>query len=79
MKDGILEKSIILFSERAGKMKDLEVIIAKYYFPNELFVGQVKEIIKLLTEGLAGHFPHDQAVSKANLIVAKYYLNISEA
>lgn len=60
-------------------MKDLEVIIAKYYFPNELFVGQVEEIIDMLIEGLAGRFPYDQAVSKANRIVEKYYLNIAEA
>ena len=56
-------------------MKNLEVIIAKYYFPNELFVGQVREIIHLLTERLAGRYPHDQAVNKANKILAKYYLN----
>ena len=56
-------------------MKNLEVIIAKYYFPNELFVGQVREIIHLLTEQLTGRYPHDQAVSKANEILVKYYLN----
>jgi len=56
-------------------MENLEVIIAKYYFPDELFVGQVREIINLLTESLAGHYPHDQAVNKANQILAKYYLN----
>ena len=60
-------------------MKDLEVIIAKYYFPNELFVGQVEEIIDLLIERLARRFPYDQAVSKANQIVEKYYLDITEA
>ena len=60
-------------------MKDLEVVIAKYYFPDELFVGQVLEIINLLTERLAERFPHEQAANRANLIVAKYYLNISEA
>ena len=54
-------------------MKNLEVIIAKYYLPDELFVGQVKEIIDLLTERLAELFPQDQAVSKANQILAKYY------
>jgi len=59
-------------------MKDLEIIIAKYYFPDELFVGQVKEVIDLLTERLAGRFLHDQAVNKANQFVAKYYLNIAE-
>ena len=56
-------------------MKNLEAIIAKYYFPNELFVSQVTEIIDLLTERLAWYFPHDQAVDKANDIVTKYYLN----
>ena len=60
-------------------MKDLGVIIAKYYFPNELFVGQVEEIINLLTETLARRLPHDQAVKKANRILTKYYLNITEA
>ncbi|UCE96775.1 MAG: hypothetical protein JSV51_04080 [Candidatus Bathyarchaeota archaeon] len=55
-------------------MKDLEVIIAKYYFPNELFVGQVEEIINMLTESLARHFSHEQAVIKASQIVTKYYL-----
>ena len=60
-------------------MKDIEVIIAKYYFPNELFVGQVEEIINLLTERLAEHFPRDQAVKKANQILTKYYWNIPEA
>ena len=60
-------------------MKDLKVIIAKYYFPNELFVGQVEEIINLLIERLAERFPHDQAVNQANQILTKYYLNITEA
>ena len=58
-------------------MKDLEVIIAKYYFPDELFVGQFREIIDMLVERLAGRFPYDQAVSKANHIVEKYYLNVA--
>ncbi|MGD8566146.1 MAG: hypothetical protein PVF96_07340 [Candidatus Bathyarchaeota archaeon] len=56
-------------------MKNLEVIIAKYYLPNELVVGQVQEIIDLLTEQLTRSYPHDQAVSKTNEILAKYYLN----
>jgi hypothetical protein len=56
-------------------MKNLEVIIAKYYFPDELFVGQVREIINLLTERLAEHYSQDQAVDKANQILEKYYLN----
>jgi len=74
-----MKKASFSFSEREREMKDLEVIIAKYYFPNELFVGQVEEIINLLIGRLAGRFPHDQAVNKANQIVAKYYLNIAEA
>ena len=60
-------------------MKDLEVIIAKYYFPNELFVGQVKEIIRLLTERLNRHFSYDQAVNKANQILTKYYFYTTES
>lgn len=59
-------------------MKELEVIIAKYYFPNELFIGQVEEIIDLLTERLAERLPYDQAVNKANQILTKYFLNIAE-
>ena len=59
-------------------MKDLGVIIAKYYFPNELFVGQVEEIINLLTETLARRLLHDQAVEKANQILTKYYFNVPE-
>ena len=54
-------------------MKNLEVIIAKYYLPDELFVGQVREIIDLLTEKLDEFYPHDQAVNKASQILAKYY------
>ncbi|UCG37467.1 MAG: hypothetical protein JSV64_04140 [Candidatus Bathyarchaeota archaeon] len=60
-------------------MTDLEIIIAKYYFPNELFVGQVEEIIALLTERYATHFPLDQAVNKANRFVLMYYLGAKEA
>jgi hypothetical protein len=60
-------------------MTDLEIIIAKYYFPNELFVGQVEEIIALLTERFARHFPHDQAVDRANRFVTTYYLGSTEA
>ncbi|MFQ6068855.1 MAG: hypothetical protein ACE5KD_04840 [Candidatus Bathyarchaeia archaeon] len=60
-------------------MQDLNVIMAKYYLPNELFVGQVEEVIDMLTERLAERFPYNQAVNKANYIVAKYYLNITEA
>jgi len=60
-------------------MQDLNVILAKYYLPNELLVGQVEEIIDMLTEQLAECFPYTQAVNKANHIVAKYYLNIAEA
>ncbi|UCH32445.1 MAG: hypothetical protein JSV05_03445 [Candidatus Bathyarchaeota archaeon] len=56
-------------------MKNLEVIIAKYYFPDELFVGQVKEIVRRLTERLAERLPYDQAVHKAHQFVEKYYLN----
>jgi len=59
-------------------MKDIDAIIARYYCPNELFVGQVGEIIDMLTERLTGRFSHGQAVSKANQIVAKYYLTIAE-
>ena len=59
------------------KMQDLNVIFAKYYLPNELFVGQVEEVIDMLTERLAERFPHNQAVNKANHIVAKYYLNVA--
>ncbi len=56
-------------------MKDLEIIMAKYYFPDELFVGQVKEIIKLLTRSLARRFPQEYAEDQAHKIIAKYYLN----
>lgn len=56
-------------------MKDLDVIIAKYYFPDELFVGQVEEVVNLLAEGLSKLYSPDQAVNKANQIVAKYYLS----
>lgn len=59
-------------------MEDLNVIIAKYYLPNELFVGQVDEVVDMLTERLTERFPRIQAVNKANQIVAKYYLNIAE-
>ena len=54
-------------------MKNLEVIIAKYYLPDELFVGQVREIIDLLTERLAELYPQGQAANKASQILAKYY------
>ena len=60
-------------------MQDLNVIIAKYYLPNELPVGQVEEVISMLTERFAERFPHIQAVNKANHIIARYYLNIAEA
>ena len=56
-------------------MKDLDVIIAKYYFPDELFVGQVNEIIQLLTAKLAERLPYTMAVRKANDILTKYYFN----
>ncbi len=56
-------------------MKDLDVIIAKYYFPDELFVGQVEEVVNLLAEGLGRRYSPDQAVNKANQIVTKYYLS----
>ena len=56
-------------------MKDLEVIIAKYYFPNELFAGQVKEITNMLIRKFAKHFPRYEAVDKAYKILEKYYLN----
>ena len=58
-------------------MQDLNVIMAKYYLPNELFVGQVEEVIDMLTERLAERLPYNQAVNKANHIVAKYYLNVA--
>ena len=61
------------------EMHDLNVIMAKYYLPNELFIGQIEEVIDMLTKRLAERFPHNQAVNKANHIVAKYYLNIAEA
>lgn len=60
-------------------MQDLDVIIAKYYLPDELFVCQVEEVINMLTEQLAERLPHIQAVNKANHILAKFYLNIAEA
>ncbi len=78
LKDGIYRKRITFFSEREVEMQDLNLIMAKYYSPNELFVGQVEEIIDMLTERLAERFPRIQAVNKANHIVAKYYLNIPE-
>jgi hypothetical protein len=56
-------------------MKDLDAIIAKYYFPDELFVGQVNEIIQMLTERLAERLPYTLAVRKANAILTKYYFN----
>lgn len=56
-------------------MRNLDVIIAKYYFPDELFVGQVREIISLLTKALTEHYPEDQAVDKAHQILERYYLN----
>jgi hypothetical protein len=56
-------------------MNDLELIIAKYYFPDELFVGQVQEIIKLLTAKLADQLPHPLAIRKANEILTKHYFN----
>jgi hypothetical protein len=58
-------------------IRDLNVTIAKYYLPDELFVGQVEEIINMLTEKLANRFPNVEAVNKANLIIARYYLNIN--
>jgi hypothetical protein len=58
------------------EMQDLNVIIAKYYLRNELFAGQVEEVIDMLTERLAERLPHIQAVNKANHLIAKYYLNI---
>ena len=54
-------------------MKNLEVIIAKYYLPDELFIGQVREIIELLTERLTEFYPQDQAMIKASEVLAKYY------
>lgn len=56
-------------------MNNLEVIIAKYYFPDELFVGQVQEIIKLLTAKLADRLPYPLAIRKANEILTKHYFN----
>jgi hypothetical protein len=58
-------------------MQDLNLIVAKYYLPNALFVGQVEEIIDMLTERLTQRFSHDQAVTKANHLVAKYYLMVN--
>lgn len=60
-------------------MQDLNMIIAKYYLPEELFVCQIEEVLDMLTECLARRLPHIQAVNKANHIVAKYYLNVAEA
>ena len=56
-------------------MRHLNVLMAKYYLPDELFVGQVEEVIDMLTDELAKRFPLIQAVNKANHIIAKYYLN----
>ena len=56
-------------------MRHLNVLMAKYYLPDELFVGQVEEVIDMLTEELAKRFPFIKAVNKANHIIAKYYLN----
>ncbi len=56
-------------------MRHLNVLIGKYYLPDELFVGQVEEVIDMLTEELSKRFPLTQAVNKANHIIAKYYLN----
>jgi len=58
------------------EVRDLNVLIAKYYLPDELFAGQVEETIDMLTERLAERLPHADAVNKANLIIVKYYLNI---
>lgn len=52
-------------------------LIARYYVPNELLVGQVEETIDMLTEQLAERFPFLQAVTHANHIAAKYYLSIT--
>jgi hypothetical protein len=56
-------------------MRNLNVLIAKYYLPDELFVGQVEEVIDMLTDELSKRFPLIQAANKANHIIAKYYLN----
>lgn len=56
-------------------MRHLNVLMAKYYLPDELFVGQVEEVIDMLTDELAKRFSLIQAVNKANHIIAKYYLN----
>ena len=56
-------------------MRHLNVLMAKYYLPDELFVGQVEEVIDMLTEELAKRFSLIQALNKANHIIAKYYLN----
>ncbi|UCB59947.1 MAG: hypothetical protein JSW72_07485 [Candidatus Bathyarchaeota archaeon] len=74
-KDDIYRKNISILCKREREMKDLDVIIAKYYFPDELFVGQVEEVVNLLAEGLSKLYSPDQAVNKANQIVAKYYLS----
>ncbi|NIV44822.1 hypothetical protein GWN49_08130 [Candidatus Bathyarchaeota archaeon] len=58
-------------------MPDFNQIVAKYYMPNQLFVGQVEAIIDLLTEQLAQQCSHVEAVTKANHLVAKYYLMVN--
>lgn len=59
-------------------MHDLNTVIAKYYLSDELFIGQVEEVIDILTERLAERFQYSQAVNRANHIIAKYYLDIVE-
>ena len=54
-------------------------LMARFYVPDELLVGQAEEIIDLLTERLAKRFPRIQAVTKANHIMAEYYFDITDA
>jgi hypothetical protein len=58
-------------------MQGFNQIVAKYYMPNKLFVGQVEEVIDMLTERLAQQCSHVEAVTKANHLVAKYYLMVN--
>jgi hypothetical protein len=54
-------------------MEYLEFIIAKYYLPNELFIGQVEEIMNLLIEKFAKRLTFVQAVDKAAHFLEEYY------
>lgn len=54
-------------------------LMARFYKPDDLLVGQAKEILDMLTECLAARFPRNQAVTKAKHIMAEYYFDITEA